>query len=588
VTDTVTTDNGTAAGTVVCDWANSSDAATPAGNLSTGETVTCSSSSLAALGQYANNAEATGTPVNDASSPSPTPLTDPNGDPLPAVTDEDPSSYFGEAGPAIIVEKDTNGNQADAVADQSSIVPGDPITWTFVVENTGNVGLGDVAVTDTVTTDNGTAAGTVVCDWANSSDAATPAGNLSVGETVTCTANSTAMAGQYANSAAVTGTPVGDPTSPNPTPLSDNDGDPLPAVTDDDPSHYYGETAPGIGIEKDTNGVQADVIADQQYIAVGNAVTWTFEVENTGNVDLADVAVTDTVTTDNGTAAGTIVCDWANSSDAATPAGNLSVGETVTCTSSSTAETGQYANSAEATGTPVDDATSANPTPAIDGAGNPLPGVASDDPSSYFGAVFDLALRKQLAAGTTSAKVGDEVTFTITVFNQGNVPASNIEIIDYLPTGLALADSDWTSSAAGATYTLGDAILEPGDSTTVDITTTVTSEATGTIDNDAEIIAALGVTVNGDDALLDDADSSPDTDNGEDPVDDAIDNASNDEDDHDTAALSVVAAPTATFIPLAVTGRGSLQAVFFGVLLILAGAWLVLTARRVHKEGAAL
>ncbi|MBL0100664.1 MAG: DUF11 domain-containing protein [Saprospiraceae bacterium] len=48
--------------------------------------------------------------------------------------------------------------------------------------------------------------------------------------------------------------------------------------------------------------------------------------------------------------------------------------------------------------------------------------------------VFDLALRKSL---TTPApyKYGDNLTFTIEVFNQGNVTANNIVVNDYIPAG---------------------------------------------------------------------------------------------------------------------------------------------------------
>ena len=53
---------------------------------------------------------------------------------------------------------------------------------------------------------------------------------------MTCTATGTAVAGQYANIGTATGTPpAGQPPS------------------DTDPSHYFG-SAPGIDIEKSTNG----------------------------------------------------------------------------------------------------------------------------------------------------------------------------------------------------------------------------------------------------------------------------------------------------------------------------------------------
>jgi len=50
---------------------------------------------------------------------------------------------------------------------------------------------------------------------------------------------------------------------------------------------------------------------------------------------------------------------------------------------------------------------------------------------------FDLALTKSVAAGQTGPfGAGDPVTFTITVYNQGTVIATNVGVIDYTPTAL--------------------------------------------------------------------------------------------------------------------------------------------------------
>ena len=90
---------------------------------------------------------------------------------------------------------------------------------------------------------------------------------------MTCTANGTAVAGQYANVGSVTGTPPSGP-----------------AVTDVDPSHYFGVN-PAIDIEKSTNGEDADTPTGPA-IQVGDLVVWTYDVTNTGNVALA-IDVTD-------------------------------------------------------------------------------------------------------------------------------------------------------------------------------------------------------------------------------------------------------------------------------------------------------
>ena len=65
---------------------------------------------------------------------------------------------------------------------------------------------------------------------------------------------------------------------------------------------------------------------------------------------------------------------------------------------------------------------------------------------------YDLALIKQLSGTQTTFVSGDSVTFNITVFNQGAIPAMNVIITDYIPTGLTLNDTAWTLSGALATY----------------------------------------------------------------------------------------------------------------------------------------
>ena len=65
---------------------------------------------------------------------------------------------------------------------------------------------------------------------------------------------------------------------------------------------------------------------------------------------------------------------------------------------------------------------------------------------------YDLALIKQLSGVQTTFVSGDSVTFTITVTNQGAIPAMNVLVTDYIATGLTLNDSNWTLSGALATY----------------------------------------------------------------------------------------------------------------------------------------
>ena len=69
-------------------------------------------------------------------------------------------------------------------------------------------------------------------------------------------------------------------------------------VTDADHSHYINLTPdPSIDIEKFTNGIDADTPDAAAVIAVGDTVTWTYEVTNTGNIGFAesDVIVKDNI-----------------------------------------------------------------------------------------------------------------------------------------------------------------------------------------------------------------------------------------------------------------------------------------------------
>ena len=172
--------------------------------------------------------------------------------------------------------------------------------------------------------------------------------------------------------------------------------------------------------------------------------------------------------------------------------------------------------------------------------------------------VFDLALIKQLDDRTNIRTVspGDTTTFTFTITNQGAFDTANIIVIDYIPAGLTLDDSDWILNPDG-TATLNNPIptLAVGASATVDITFIVDDDATGLLDNYAEISEATDLDGNG----FVDLDSTPDAINDDVFLtdDDVTSNArlGEDEDDHDRAQLEVLppVPPTTTTVPTTTT-----------------------------------
>ena len=165
-----------------------------------------------------------------------------------------------------------------------------------------------------------------------------------------------------------------------------------------------------------------------------------------------------------------------------------------------------------------------------DGDGNGDDDDEDEEPVEVF-QVFDLALFQVLST-TGIVTPGDSVTFTITVYNQGTLNAFGIELIDYIPDGLTLADGDWVDGDSVATLLPPIDTLLAGDSIQIDITFIIDPGFMGvSITNVAEITGAIGGV---------DIDSHPDSQESNDVEEDnVVDNTNGDEDDADPATLNV-------------------------------------------------
>ena len=163
--------------------------------------------------------------------------------------------------------------------------------------------------------------------------------------------------------------------------------------------------------------------------------------------------------------------------------------------------------------------------------------------------VFDLALRKTL---TTAGpyRYGDNLTFTIEVFNQGNIAAHNVVINDYIPAGYTFVGAlnpTWSGAAPLVTKTIAGPIAPASSVTTTIVLTLARGSGDATWDNYAEVNTATDS--NGNPVV--DADSTPDNnptnDNPVKPGDPDDNNITGggpsegeDEDDHDPAAPALV------------------------------------------------
>ncbi|HEX5717843.1 MAG TPA: hypothetical protein VF179_16920 [Thermoanaerobaculia bacterium] len=126
------------------------------------------------------------------------------------VTASDASSYFGTTQPGISIETAVNGQDADTPKGPE-VAAGSPVSFSYVVKNTGNVALTGIQVSDS-----------------KGVSLSCPKTTLQPNESMTCTGNGTAQSGQFSS----VGTAKGN-------------GACGQEVSDDDPVHYFGTTTSG-------------------------------------------------------------------------------------------------------------------------------------------------------------------------------------------------------------------------------------------------------------------------------------------------------------------------------------------------------
>ena len=317
-----------------------------------GSSATCHLPGIVQEGQYGNIGTVIGTDII--------------GDPIPP--DTDPSHYVGVT-PELTIEKATNTEDADLPT--GPFIPvGGPVTWDYVVENTGSADLTGLTVVD-FRIDGPPIL--VTCDQTD----------LLAGESTDCQATGIAIAGQYTNVVVAVATdPFGD------------------KVGDFDPSHYFGAES-AITLEKYTNGVDADEPAGA-LIPVGGAVEWTYVITNTGNATLDQISLTDDQL-------GAIPC--------AVPP--LDPGESATCTVTGIAERGQYANIGTVT--------------AVDPASQTVSDTDPSHYFGYLLQIdIEKATNGEDADTPTGPliPVGDPVTWTYVVTNPGDFQLTNVVVTD--------------------------------------------------------------------------------------------------------------------------------------------------------------
>ena len=298
-----------------------------------------------------------------------------------SVTDSD-TAVVDVVGPAVTIEK---------TPDNQQILSGDDAVFTITVTNTGDVDLTDVTVTDAVAS---------ACDAV--------IGDLAVAESTSYSCTAANVTADFTNVAAVVATH----------PAGGTVGDSDDADVD--------VNAPAIDIQK---------TPDSQQILSGGTADFTITVENTGDVALTNVAVTDALAP---------ACD--------NTVGALAVGEVVTYTCSLAGVTADFTNVADVVGS------------------HPATGPVSDSDAADVDVVAP-AIDIQKTPDSQQILSGGTADFTITVENTGDVALNNVAVSDALAPACdntvgALAAGQtvsYTCSLAGVTADFTNTASVTGD-----------------------------------------------------------------------------------------------------------------------------
>lgn len=336
-------------------------------------------------------------------------------------------------------------------------VQGETVTYTYTLTNTGNVTMHGVTVAEGAFTGTG-AMPVPVCP---------PDAIIAPGESVDCSATYTVTADD-ADTGWVTNTATGSAVPPA-------GGAPV----ESEPSSATLTIPPGPGISL-TKTASPTTIS-----AIGDVITYTFVVTNTGNVTLTDVTVDETDFSGTGTTPN-IHCPDLSS---------LAAGASATCTAdyavtAADVDAGEVNNTATASGFPPGD-------------GSPITSEASSG-DVLIPATPALGLTKT-ASPDTVRRVGDVVTYSFVVVNDGTVTVHDLAVDEGTFSGTGalteidcpvteLGSGEKTTCTAEYTVTAADAVAgsltntatATGRSPSGDEVRSPESTATVTIDVPAE------------------------------------------------------------------------------------------------------
>ncbi len=171
--------------------------------------------------------------------------------------------------------------------------------------------------------------------------------------------------------------------------------------------------------------------------------------------------------------------------------------------------------------------------------------VDEDDEDPAEVCVLDLALINKVR-DNRSYKVGDKVTFDITVYNQGNIATTSFDLASNYPQSLDFIPADnpgWSVMTSDIVTMKHSGVLEPGESKTYSVHYTLNSNYK---QDEVVVRAEISALTSAKPGVTEDFDSTPDSIFGNDrggevntSTDDMINNdGTTDEDDEDPASIT--------------------------------------------------
>ncbi|MDY2587270.1 DUF7507 domain-containing protein, partial [Winogradskyella aquimaris] len=402
---------------------------------------------------------------------------------------------------------------------------GDIITYTYTITNAGNVTLFDVSVTEDNLdfTGTGTLPTPVYVSGGSDEDSEGDLEDIAVGSDTIIYTATYAITQEDIDAGIVTNQALANGTGPLGGGVSDESDDPSDPTSNDDPTDTVIPQNPSMAIEKTSSlDLGADGIA-----TVGDIITYTYTISNTGNVTLFDVSVTEEALDFTGTGTLPIPVYVSGGSDE-DGEGDL---EDIAVSSDTIVYTATYAITQEDidAGIVTNQAVASSTDPlggaVSDDSDDPSDLTSNDDPTdTIIPQSPDMTIEKTSnldTGGDGVADAGDVITYTYTVTNTGNVTLFDINVTEDLADFTGTGTLPTPLYVSGGSDEDGEADLEDmivGSDTIVYSATYILTQE----DIDAGIVTNQAVASSTDPlggSVIDDSDDGDDTDgNTEDDV----------------------------------------------------------------------